>query len=100
MSISEKLKTKHGVLKYILKEAVRGLIPDEIINRPKQGFGVPISEWIFGQLGELARKELTDFCKRTEYIDYDKTMRLIDEKRGRHIWYLLNFALWWKEFVA
>ena len=43
LGIPGKLKTKNQQLKYILKKAVRGTIPDELIDRPKQGFGVPIA---------------------------------------------------------
>jgi asparagine synthase (glutamine-hydrolysing) len=55
-------KLRGGVSKYILKEAVRGLIPDTVINRPKKGFGSPIGKWFkagalklngSGQLGGL-----------------------------------------------
>jgi asparagine synthase (glutamine-hydrolysing) len=38
-------KLRGGVTKYILKEAVRGLIPDRVIDRPKKGFGIPIGRW-------------------------------------------------------
>jgi asparagine synthase (glutamine-hydrolysing) len=38
-------KLRGGITKYILKEAVRGLIPDRIIDRPKKGFGIPIGNW-------------------------------------------------------
>ena len=41
----DSVKTRNGTLKHILKRAVRGLIPDELIDRPKQGFGVPVFEW-------------------------------------------------------
>ena len=45
MSIPTDVKTRNGTLKHILKRAVRGVIPDELIDRPKQGFGVPVYEW-------------------------------------------------------
>src|SRR5207302_10202582 len=45
MSIPGAVKCRNGVLKYILKKAVRGVIPDELIDRQKQGFGVPVFEW-------------------------------------------------------
>ena len=35
----------------MLKKTVRGLIPDELIDRKKQGFGVPVYEWFFDRLG-------------------------------------------------
>jgi asparagine synthase (glutamine-hydrolysing) len=100
MSIPESVKTKNGTLKYILKKAVRGLIPDELIDRKKQGFGVPVYEWFFDQLGEKTRKELDEFCDRTNFLDRDEVMRLIEQRRGSQVWYLLNFALWWKEYIA
>jgi asparagine synthase (glutamine-hydrolysing) len=99
MSIPESIKTKNGTLKYILKKAVRGLIPDPLIDRKKQGFGVPIHEWFFGQFGMKARQELREFCQWTDFLDSAEIEHLIDQGRGPHVWYLLNFALWWKEFV-
>jgi asparagine synthase (glutamine-hydrolysing) len=87
-------------LKYILKKAVRGVIPDELIDRPKQGFGVPIYEWTFGQLGGLAREELKSFCQQTDLLDEGEISRLFNSHRSKEIWSLLNFALWWKRFIA
>lgn len=52
LSIPQSVKTKGGTLKYILNKAVRGIIPDELIDRKKQGFCVPIYEWFFDRLGE------------------------------------------------
>jgi asparagine synthase (glutamine-hydrolysing) len=100
MSIPSKLKTKRGVLKYILKKAVRGVIPDNIINRKKQGFSVPVYEWFFDKLGNKTRDELEQFCARTDFLDRDEVMRLIEEGRGPEIWHLLNFAIWWKQYIA
>ena len=97
LSIPEKIKTKNGTLKYILKKAVRGLIPDELIDRKKQGFGVPIYEWFFDRLGEKAQEELMDFCDRTDFLDKQAVMELINRKSPK-VWYLLNFALWWREY--
>ena len=100
LSIPEDVKTRNGELKHILKRAVRGVIPDELIDRKKQGFGVPVYEWFFDRLGETARRELDEFCSQTDFLDRTEVMRLVDEQRGPEVWYLLNFALWWKEYVA
>jgi asparagine synthase (glutamine-hydrolysing) len=43
--IPSSYKLRGGITKYILKEAVRGLIPDRVIDRPKKGFGIPIGNW-------------------------------------------------------
>jgi asparagine synthase (glutamine-hydrolysing) len=99
MNIPSSLKIQNGTLKYTLKKAVRGLIPDELIDREKQGFGVPVHEWFFGHLGKMARQELSDFCDSTDYLSRQEVMRFIDEGRGPEVWYLLNFALWWKEYL-
>ncbi len=100
MSIPQSVKTRNGELKHILKKAVRGLIPDELIDRPKQGFGVPVYEWLFDKLGDKTRQELNDFCDKTDFLDRDVVMEHMDRGRGAKVWYLLNFALWWKEFVG
>ena len=100
LSIPEEVKTRDGELKHILKRSVRGVIPDELIDRPKQGFGVPVYEWFFDRLGETARTELDEFCSATDFLDRAEVTKLVDERRGPDVWYLLNFALWWKEYVA
>ena len=99
MGIPQAVKTRRGTLKYILKKAVRGLIPDELIDRKKQGFGVPIHEWFLDRLGDTVRRELDDFCRQTDFLDRAEVMRLIDTKQGARVWYLLNFALWWREYI-
>lgn len=100
MSIPEGVKTRDGTLKYILKKAVRGLIPDELIDRPKQGFGVPVHEWLFDNLGEFARTELTIFCEETDILDLEAVKQLLDRHDGPRAWCLLNLALWWRQFIS
>jgi asparagine synthase (glutamine-hydrolysing) len=100
LSISQKTKTNGGTLKHILKEAVRGVIPDELIDRPKQGFGVPVYEWLFDRLGDHARTELDEFTRQTDFLDRKEVLRLVDAKPGAEVWYLLNLALWHKEYIA
>jgi len=100
MSIPESVKIKNGTLKYILKKSVRGLIPDELIERKKQGFGVPVYEWFFDRLGIKAREELNDFCHKTDFLDHKEVTRFIEKEQGSQVWYLLNFAMWWKEYLS
>jgi asparagine synthase (glutamine-hydrolysing) len=100
MSIPEAIKTRNGALKYILKKAVRGLIPDELIDRKKQGFGVPVHEWFFDRLGQFARVELSAFCDDTDILDRGAVMQLLDQRNASQAWYLLNLALWWKQYMC
>lgn len=99
MSIPEKIKTRNHVNKYILKKAVKNIIPDEIINRSKQGFNVPVYEWFFDKLGAYAKKELTDFCYRTDYFSKEGISDIFNKNMGQEAWYLLNFVLWHKEYI-
>src|SRR5579872_7149371 len=99
MSIPEAVKTRDGNLKYILKKAVRGLIPDELIDRKKQGFGVPVHEWFTGRLGEYARNELDRFCAETDFLDA-KEVQALFQRDSKRAWYLLNFALWWRQNIS
>jgi len=101
MSIPESLLTKNGERKYVLKRAVAGAIPEEIIQRKKQGFGVPIYEWFFDRLGAYTRRELASFCEATDFFDAAAVMKMAaDKSQGWNSWYLLNFALWWREYIS
>lgn len=99
MSIPQAVKTRDGTLKHILKKSVRGLIPDELIDRKKQGFGVPIYEWFLEELGVKIRQELNLFCDQTDFLDKKAVNDLLEQGCGPQVWYLFNFALWWKEFI-
>jgi len=94
------MKTKNGTLKYILKKSVRGLIPDRLIDRKKQGFGVPVHDWLFDKLGDRTRRELDQFCDGTDFLDRNEVRKILDRRSGGSSWYLLNLAMWWKHFIA
>jgi asparagine synthase (glutamine-hydrolysing) len=100
LSIPSALKTKNGSLKYVLKRAVNGLIPDAVINRPKQGFGVPVRELFDGPLRAVAQQELARFCAETDFVDKAEVERVMTHADGAKRWYLLNLALWWRTFIA
>ena len=95
------LETKH-----LFKRAVSDLVPEEILTRPKQGFGVPIQQWINQQLRERIRDTLTDSRFRERgIISASYTDVLLDEhERGRRdhsmaLWSLLMLELWYQAFV-
>lgn len=99
MSIPQSTKVKDGNLKAILKKSVRGVIPDEFIDRKKQGFGVPIQEWMKEQMGEHAAKVMREFCAQTDFLDYEEVKKCIELNQGPKAWQLMNLALWWKKFI-
>jgi asparagine synthase (glutamine-hydrolysing) len=99
MSIPTAVKIRHGVPKYILKKAVRGIVPDELIDRPKQGFGVPVEEWLSDRLGDRIRAEVATFCRETDILDETAVKQTLDVANGSEAWYLYNLAGWWREYV-
>ncbi len=99
LGIPSATKTRNGQLKYILKKAVRGLIPDELIDRKKQGFGVPVQEWFFDRLGSRVGRDLESFCQETDFLDA-QAVRSLAQGRSEKAWYLYNFALWWKQWIC
>ncbi len=93
--------------KYILKEALRGIIPDEVMFRPKMGFGVPIDAWFRGELREYASNKLLNgnmvrrnlFKKSAlEKILHIHTSTTINF--SPHIWALLTLELWFEEYFS
>jgi asparagine synthase (glutamine-hydrolysing) len=100
------MKLRGFETKHILKRAVRGLVPDTILDRPKQGFGIPIQQWINGQLRDRIRSTLTE--TRTEARGYFEpryvTVLMDEHERGRRdhssaLWALFMLELWHRTFV-
>ena len=99
MGVPEKMKIKGGNTKYILKESVRGVIPDEIIDRKKQGFSAPIQEWLEGSFGEIVEREVKYFCDKTDLMNWEQVKAVLSEQNQLHSWQLLNLALWWRTYI-
>lgn len=99
MGIPSKLKTTNGVSKYILKKAVEGIIPDNIIHRKKQGFGVPVYDWMKQDLGDVAQEKIKLFNDNTGFLNDKYIETIFKRNNGPQIWYLLNLALWWEYYI-
>jgi asparagine synthase (glutamine-hydrolysing) len=98
-SIPTAMRYRKGELKRLVKLAVRGLIPDEIIDRPKQGFGVPLQDWIYRRLGGASKNVLGQFCDASGLIDKRESFRLLETGQASQVWFLLNLALWWFHYI-
>lgn len=100
MSIPEKKKTERNISKTVLKKAVRGIIPDELIDRKKQGFGVPVYDWFIGRLGTEMRKEIIYFAEQTGLLNIPYIEKMLQNQNyASQVWYLYNLAMWWKEYI-
>ena len=100
MSIPTATKLRGG-LKHLLKRAVSGVVPGEVLTRPKQGFGVkPIYAWTLGPLEETVRAELREFCRASGLLDEGEVQRIVDQRHGPKTWHLLNLARWWSAYIG
>jgi asparagine synthase (glutamine-hydrolysing) len=105
-ALPERLKLSGFTTKRILREAVRGIVPDAILTRPKMGFPVPFGAWAAGRWNPVIGEVLLDRRSRERGIlNAAAVARLLDEHRlgirrgGDVIWALLNLELWCRTFI-
>jgi len=87
--------------KRLLRQLMRGKIPDEIIDRNKMGFGVPLGTWMRGALAPLVQEYLSGARLRPAGIfDAKAVEQMVSDHlsgrrdRGKELWLLLQFELW------
>jgi asparagine synthase (glutamine-hydrolysing) len=104
-SLPQRLKIRGFKQKYILKELMRGKLPEVILNRKKTGFDIPAHDWFRGPLRTLLMDTLTeDAIQATGIFDAAAIHALIRdhmERRinvGYHLWGLLTLFLWMKRW--
>jgi asparagine synthase (glutamine-hydrolysing) len=92
--------------KRVLREAMKGVLPQSILDRPKMGFPVPLGEWLRGGWNSVAADVLLDRRSRERgIIDPAAVGRLLrDHASGRasgadRLWSLLNLELWFRTFI-
>lgn len=100
------IKLKRMRTKYLLRKALSGLVPSEILRRGKKGFGVPIGSWFRHELKDLAYDILLDpRSVQRGYFDMGFVKKMLDEHisgkidHGYRIWALLNLELWHRMFI-
>lgn len=100
-TIPSGLKLKGWEKKHILIESLRGVLPDAILRRRKQGFSIPLSQWLKGPLRELLRDHLAGSgLKRIGLFNDSIITKIMDEhQRGvrnheTKLWSLLTFVVW------
>ena len=99
------LKLKGSRTKHILKEAARGLLPDEIIERKKHGFGVPLGAWLRRDIAPVRDILLSRRARERGLLQMSVVERLISEHEtgrrdhSRQLWALLTLEEWQRQFV-
>jgi asparagine synthase (glutamine-hydrolysing) len=103
--IPARFRLRETTTKYLLKQAMRGILPESIIDRPKQGFAVPLARWFRGELLGFARDILlSDKCRQRGFFEVSYLERLLRlNQRGRdldlHLWTCLSFEMWCRRFL-
>jgi asparagine synthase (glutamine-hydrolysing) len=106
MALPPRMKVRDGVGKYLLKKAVDGLLPREIVYRRKQGFGAPMEEWFRGDFGRRAQREIRESSLAERgLLNYDRLDALWEAHRNGgnwsfHLWSVYNVSAWHDYWVA
>ncbi len=105
-TLPSSLKVHGGETKYILKRAVEGLIPEQIIHRPKHGFSVPLETWLRHELHPMLNDLLLDRTARARgFLNTEGVEEVMAEhQRGRRdhsqrLWALLSLEVWFRTFI-
>lgn len=105
-SLPAALKIKHGRRKHVLKEVAAKLLPDGLVDRRKQGFGVPLAGWFRGNLRELFGDTLlSPTALQRGYFEAGFVTRLVNEHlSGRRdhslrLWQLVVFERWHRQYL-
>jgi asparagine synthase (glutamine-hydrolysing) len=105
-SLPAELKLRGMEKKVVLRDALRGWIPESILDRPKQGFGVPIPEWFRNDLRDYVCDVLLDPVTLDRgYFRQQYVRSMLDshfqgrEDTSPRLWALLMLELWHREFV-
>jgi asparagine synthase (glutamine-hydrolysing) len=107
MALPPKMKIRDDVGKWLMKRAVDGIIPSDVVWRKKQGFGAPMAEWFRGELGERAQEQIrTSSLNERGLIDLDRVDEMWAAHRAGpvnwsfHLWNLYNVSAWHDYWVA
>lgn len=108
MKVAEKIPTKYrikdGLSKYALRKAALAELPEEWARRPKNGFPVPIREWLKQEDYYNYVKEIFESPEAGIFFDQDKLLEYLDEHyqgkamRQRYIYTAMSLILWYREY--
>lgn len=100
-------KLQRSESKRVLRLVAKRLMPAELVDRPKMGFGVPIAAWFKGALGDHFREiVLSPDSRSRDYLDVDVAARMLAEHRagqrdhGHRLWVLLMFEEWARRWLS
>jgi len=104
-TVPARFRLQNGRTKHLFKQAMRGVLPDHIIDRPKQGFAVPLAQWLRKDLAVFARDILLSPTARQRGVfnlrQVERLLQLNDRGRSLdlQLWTILSLELWCRRFL-
>jgi asparagine synthase (glutamine-hydrolysing) len=104
-TIPPRLLIRDGVTKYLFKRALRGLVPEALLNRPKQGFAIPLGHWFRGDWSEFVPDLLLSQRSRERGILNPVFLQELVERHrrrpglGLELWTAISFEMWCRTFL-
>ncbi|HNR18926.1 MAG TPA: asparagine synthase (glutamine-hydrolyzing) [Bacteroidia bacterium] len=107
LNLSPELKYRNGVSKYILKKILYQYVPEELFNRPKQGFAIPLSKWLKTDLKYLIDDYLNEsVIKKYNVVNYQKVKAMVSSFNSgteflyNRLWVLIVLHKWFTKNAA
>lgn len=105
-SLPERLKLRRWTTKYVLRQSMKGVLPEQILTRPKMGFPVPVGAWFRGAYAKVLDEYVLSSRAIERGIFNAETVRtLVDQhQRGaanhsERLWSLVNLEMWFRRFI-
>jgi asparagine synthase (glutamine-hydrolysing) len=101
----ERMKLRGKTTKWVLREAMKGILPDEILNRPKMGFPVPVGGWFRNEFKHivdeyvLSERALGRGIFAPEFVRQMVAAHNAGENHDERLWALVNFEIWHRQFI-
>ena len=101
----DNMKLRGSTTKFVLRESMKGILPDKILTRGKMGFPVPIGKWFRNEYRHLIDEYiLSERALARGIFKADFVRNLIEryrqgENHDERVWSLLNFEMWQRQFI-
>jgi asparagine synthase (glutamine-hydrolysing) len=105
--IPSSLKVRHGKTKWLFKQICQDWLPDAVVHRPKQGFDIPVDDWLRGPLRDVFETNVLSQRARVAALIDQKSVRGLYNKHlrrtgryGNILWALLVLGAWSERYLG
>jgi asparagine synthase (glutamine-hydrolysing) len=104
--LPDSLKYKEGKSKYILRQVLYKYLPQTLVDRPKQGFAIPVNQWFRKELKQYYDQYLDPVALKKEGIFNSDTLQQMKNAYFKHdgmhapkLWLVLMFRMWKEKYI-